>query len=124
MTDPVLNNPYRLTRDGIYPLADRIAFHTRKAIVAKLGVTFDTSHVEGGEAIKSASRAGQEERWFRENIWAQWTGEMRPPLQGEWYLSGSPIDAYLAPNDLSSPFPIAKLVRIRTVTITVVQEIP
>lgn len=40
-----------------------------------------------------------------------WTGDHRPPLKGEWYLSGSVIEAYRAPNDLSTPYPIARLTR-------------
>lgn len=40
---------------------------------------------------------------------AIWTGERRPPRKGEWYLSGAIIEAYMAPNDLSSPHAIATL---------------
>ena len=32
-------------------------------------------------------------------ICAIYTGETRPPKQGEWYLSGAIIEAYRAPND-------------------------
>ena len=35
------------------------------------------------------------------------TGEFRPPRKGEYYLSGAIIIAYLAPNDLSTPYWIA-----------------
>lgn len=41
---------------------------------------------------------------------ARWTGEKRQPKQGEWYLSGAIVEAYRAPNDLSSSFHIARLV--------------
>jgi hypothetical protein len=47
------------------------------------------------------------------------TGEKRPPRRGEWYLSGGPIAAYRAPNDLDHPYHIAKLVRATTTTHTV-----
>ncbi len=39
------------------------------------------------------------------------TGEKRCPKKGEYYLSGAIVEAYLAPNDLSTEFYIAKLVK-------------
>lgn len=42
----------------------------------------------------------------------KYTGEKRPPLRGEWFLSGASVAAYRAPNDLSTPYHIAKLVRV------------
>jgi hypothetical protein len=42
---------------------------------------------------------------------ARMTGEYRPPLAGDWYLSGAIITAYRAAADLSQPFYIARLVR-------------
>jgi len=41
---------------------------------------------------------------------AVWTGELRPPHCGEWYLSGAVIEAYKAIADLSTPYHIAVLV--------------
>lgn len=38
------------------------------------------------------------------------TGEFRFPKKGEWFLSGSIIEAYLAPNNLTSAYYIARLV--------------
>jgi hypothetical protein len=35
------------------------------------------------------------------------TGESRPPKKGEWFLSGSTVEGYFAPNDLTSEYPIA-----------------
>lgn len=35
------------------------------------------------------------------------TGEFRPPLAGEWYLSGAIIEAYHAPSNLSTAYWIA-----------------
>lgn len=49
--------------------------------------------------------------YSRRNVRAKATGEKRPPLKGEWYLSGAIIEAYQAPNDLTTPFHIAKLVK-------------
>lgn len=40
---------------------------------------------------------------------ATWTGEHRCPRKGEWYLSGAIIEAYKAPNDLTTAYPIAVL---------------
>lgn len=48
---------------------------------------------------------------------ARWTGEKRAPRAGEWYLSGAIVEAWQAPNDLSTAFHIAVLVRPET-TIT------
>lgn len=40
------------------------------------------------------------------------TGEFRTPKRGEWYLSGAIPQAYKAPNDLTTPYHILKLVRV------------
>jgi hypothetical protein len=40
------------------------------------------------------------------------TGEFRAPKKGEWYLSGAIPAGYKAPNDLSSPYHIARLVAL------------
>jgi len=45
----------------------------------------------------------------RRCVVAQWTGERRPPKAGEYYLSGSLIEAYRAPSDLGAPYHIARL---------------
>lgn len=44
-------------------------------------------------------------------IMAVWTGEKRAPKAGEWYLSGMTIAAYRARFNLTTEFPIARLVR-------------
>ena len=36
------------------------------------------------------------------------TSEFREPKKGEYYLSGAIVEAYLAPNDLSAKYWIAK----------------
>lgn len=46
---------------------------------------------------------------------AKWTGKQRPPLKGEWYISGAIPQAYRAVNNLKVSFPIAKLVRVERV---------
>lgn len=37
------------------------------------------------------------------------TGEFRSPRKGEWFLSGSYVEAYRAENDLTVAYHIAKL---------------
>ena len=44
------------------------------------------------------------------------TGEKRSPNKGEWYLSGSIVEAYKATNDLTTSFQIAKLCIVEKVT--------
>ena len=54
------------------------------------------------------------------DVMAEWTGEYRPPVEGEWYLSGSIPTAYRAPTNypLAMSYFILRLVRVvRTVTI-------
>jgi hypothetical protein len=51
----------------------------------------------------------------RPGVMAVSTGQERPPKQGEWYLSGGPPRAWLAPNDLSTPYYIARLVKVERV---------
>ncbi len=59
----------------------------------------------------------------RANIRAQFTGEFRPPKKGEWYLSGAVVEAYRAPNDLSTPYYIARIVWVEKTVIYSVREI-
>lgn len=47
--------------------------------------------------------------WSRATTRAEWTGETRPPLAGEWYLSGAIIEAYQAGVNMSTPHHIAKI---------------
>jgi len=47
---------------------------------------------------------------------AQFTGEFRSPLKGEWYLSGASIAAYRAPNDLTTGYNIARLIVVERKT--------
>ncbi len=37
------------------------------------------------------------------------TGEFRPPQKGEWFLSGSYVEAYRAEVDLTTAYHIARL---------------
>jgi hypothetical protein len=64
------------------------------------------------------------ERFSRHTLAAVRLGEFRSPKRGEWYLSGNPAEAWKAPNDLSTPFHILKLVRVQRETITVEKVLP
>lgn len=50
------------------------------------------------------------------------TNEVRPPRAGEWFLSGARIAGYLATNDLSRPYRIARLVRVKKTVWKIVVE--
>lgn len=52
-----------------------------------------------------------------QRVMAVFSGELRPPKKGEWYLSGAIVEAYQAPNDLQDAYYIAKLVRVETRTV-------
>jgi hypothetical protein len=91
----------KLTQSEFYPVMDSVPYEQRKG----LGLSNTAYPLHSlGTAVKGVS--------------AQWTGEKRPPRKGEWYLSGAIIEAYLAPNDLSTPYHIARLVRTKTETVT------
>lgn len=53
---------------------------------------------------------------------AVFTGVKRPPKKGEWYLSGAQVQAYRAPNDLGTSYPIAKLVAVETKIQTTIER--
>lgn len=55
------------------------------------------------------------------DIKAIFSGEKRCPKKGEWYLSGAEVMAYRAPNDLTSVYHIAKLVKTKTTTKTTIE---
>ena len=57
---------------------------------------------------------------FSKVVKAVYTGQKRCPKKGEWYLSGAEVQAWKAPNDLSTVFHIAKLVKTKTETKIVV----
>ncbi len=54
-----------------------------------------------------------EHSWIaKDKLMAKAIGEYRNPCKGEYYLSGAIVTAYLAPNDLGSPYWIAKPVKL------------
>lgn len=94
--------------NGYYPLGDVPRIEARAYIREK------------DESIRIPSK----EYWSLLNsFYAKSTGEKRPPKKGEWYLSGAEVHAYRAPNDLSTPYVIAKLVLAKKVTTTVIVEL-
>lgn len=56
----------------------------------------------------------------QQDIKAIRVNEFRAPRRGEWYLSGAIVHAYRAVADLNIEFPIAKLVRTKTETVTTI----
>lgn len=74
-------------------------------------------HPEASPYYLPANARADDIRPRQHELRAQWTGEKRPPKTGEWYLSGAIIEAYRAPNDLETPFHIARIVRGKTETI-------
>ena len=87
----------KLTREGRYPVRD---------FVPDTGLT----HVNGSPA--------------RKGIAGKWTGDYRPPRAGEYYISGAIPEVYRAPNDLITPYHIARLVRIAVETRYQITESP
>ncbi len=88
------------TNPKFYPLADR-DYPTIKREFDRLG-----SPISFGEwGAKSAT------------LKAVFTGVCRPPKAGEWYLSGAEVEAYRAGVDMSTPYQIAEIVEVETITI-------
>jgi hypothetical protein len=105
----------RLKRNGYYPLCDTLTRDDCEALGLKRSeVTGPLPTFGGGAVVKGG---------LRRQIKATWTGEKRPPKAGEWYLSGAIIGAYRAPNDLSTPFHIARLAVTETRTETIEVEV-
>lgn len=94
-----------------YPLADRL--HRQEAVA--LGLT--DKEILNARVLPS----------FPVNpnspVRAIKTGEFRNPKKGEWYLSGAIPEAYKAPNDLSSPYHILKLCKIKRVSTEIIETI-
>ncbi len=60
---------------------------------------------------------GATEPAAQRNVRAVQTGEFRCPQRNEWYLSGAIVEAYRAPNDLTTDYYIARLVLVQPVTV-------
>lgn len=90
--------------DTCYPIADKgkaLAELSKRGIKQRMqaGKSYITM---GGKTIVG-------------DIAAQWTGEKRPPKAGEFYLSGSIVEAYYSGGDMTYPYHIARLVIRQTV---------
>lgn len=83
-----------------YPLGDYLSLAERNA----LGMQEKQALIGLSQAAPSAP--GQ-------RALAIDSGEYRPPRKGEWYLSGAVVTAYRAPNDLETPYHIARVVLVK-----------
>lgn len=97
-----------------YPVVDHIPSNQLRA----MGITLDRTE----SVIPRLFFQGKQ--LFRNQIQAIYAGEKRQPRKGEWYLSGNPVEAYHAPNDLHGVFHIAQLVITEEVTTTRILHIP
>ncbi len=114
-----MNDETKLTRDGKYPLADRLDRPSRQMLCETLDLRMYVASF-GGEQDNRPHVEG----FVNANVRAMWTGEIRPPKKGEWYLSGSTIAAWRASNDLSSAYHIAKLVIVERRVIETTKPLP
>lgn len=75
-------------------------------------------------ALGLQSRSLAERARIKANIKAVSLGVFRQVLNGEWYLSGAVVEAYKWHSEEPSQdkYDIAKLVRTKTITVTVVIE--
>ena len=92
--------PNVVRRGEFYPVVDRIPYEDRQ----RLGLPDEINLWR--DRPKAPLQTGK----VRIVCMAVYTGEKRPPKAGEWFLSGSEVEAYRAPNDLSTVYHIAKLV--------------
>lgn len=97
-----------------FPINDRLPLEVRERLKEHGYMT----HCGSGQVRAYRPHLGN---WHLKEdlaVVAVYSGVKRPPRKGEWYLSGSSIAAYLAPNDLRSSYHIADLVVVKTVTHT------
>ena len=88
------NDSERLSRTGIYRIKD--------ALPAKVAKRAREMGIADPRNIGTAP-----------NIMAKWDGQPpRCPKKGEMYLSGSSIDAYVAKQDMTTPYHIAQPVTV------------
>lgn len=98
-------NPISGETVAIYPVRDRVTWEECK----KLGID---------KAIPYAPTCDV----YPANVKAVWTGEVRPPKAGEWFLSGSVVEAYKASTDAATmSYHIARLVKVTKIEINVIE---
>ena len=123
-----MNKHDKLAKGLFYPLADPLRFKDIQA----LNIQTNDAHPTYNPLIKRPRWATTGRFELRDGIplevKAVWTGEKRIPRKGEWFLSGSKVEAYRCnpPKDdaYTSPYPIARLVLVKTVTTEVTLELP
>tara|TARA_R110002096_G_scaffold66682_2_gene162220 strand:- start:34938 stop:35174 length:237 start_codon:yes stop_codon:yes gene_type:complete len=49
----------------------------------------------------------------RSKVKAVYSGQFRPPRKGEWFMSGSIVEAYKAKSDMTVSYHIARLVKVQ-----------
>ena len=90
------------------------------------------ARAKGGRIVSNPERVKPDglyclRDWAPGLPWPEWrakpNGEYRPPRAGEWYLSGSVVEAYRARTDMNPPYHIARLVRVEVIPATV-REVP
>lgn len=94
----------------LYPLCDYLSLAEREAlgIESQAPIGYESTPTSPGKKARAVA-----------------TGEKRPPRKGEWYLSGAIVGAYRAPNDLSTPYQIARVVLVEFLLAhRIVKELP
>ena len=121
-----MNKHDKLAKGLFYPLAEQVSLPDLQALNIRAVDARGTynpliKHPEYPTLKTVVLRDGT-----RLTIKAVWTGKKRIPRKGEWFLSGSTVEAYRCnpPKDAAytSPYPIARLVLVKTVEVTL--ELP
>lgn len=89
-----------------YPIAGEDTRHVADVLIAKGMSVTDAFSLARRHPIQPGPKI--------ETIQAVRAGRFAPPKKGEWYLSGAIVAAYHAPNDLSAPYHLARLVKVTT----------
>lgn len=76
----------------------------------------DTMMITNDQRLPGNKLIARHSEGDRTEVQAMATGEYRRPECGEFYLSGRHTAAYCAPSDLSTAYPIARIVHVRIVT--------
>jgi hypothetical protein len=113
------NESDKLQRDKAYPLADRLPYWEAKNLFEDYAKDKHDEYKQANSNLKPMIIRS----WVKRNIKAVWSGEKRRPKAGEWYLSGSEIEAYRASNDLDMVFHIAKIVMVQIITTEVTHNV-
>ncbi len=110
-----------------YPIADRLTGDDAKSLGIKLNdVTVHSRKVcslsHDGDVNVMAKKKIHPDHLFDSDMNAP-VCVLRPPKQGEWFLSGAVPAAYKATFDMSVSYHILELVLVKKVTITTEVEV-